>query len=79
MNIFNITLPTFGLSMDVIMLILSTPVVFYCGWMFLSGSYYSLRQRTLNMNELVCSPPISAASSLWLLARRRFLRQRPCW
>jgi hypothetical protein len=31
MNLLGVRLPTFGLGENVIMLLLSTPVVFYCG------------------------------------------------
>src|SRR5262249_41829290 len=40
-DVFGVRLPTFGLDRNVIMLVLSTPVVFYCGWMFISGAYQS--------------------------------------
>jgi P-type Cu2+ transporter len=69
MNIFRVNLPTFGLSMDLIMLVLTTPVVFYCGWMFLSGTYHSLRRRTLNMSVLVATGVLAAyGGSLILMA-----------
>ena len=35
-----------------ILLILTTPVFFYAGWIFLYSSYYALRARTLNMAQL---------------------------
>jgi Cu2+-exporting ATPase len=53
MNLLGLRLPTFGLGENLIMLLLSTPVVFYSGWIFISGSYYSLRSRTLNMSVLI--------------------------
>lgn len=69
MNILGLRLPTFGLSMDVIMLVLTTPVVFYCGWMFLSGAYHSLRRRALNMSVLVATGVLAAyGGSLALMA-----------
>jgi Cu2+-exporting ATPase len=69
MNIFGIALPSFGLSMDLIMLLLTTPVVFYCGWMFISGAYHSLRRRTLNMSVLVATGVLAAyVGSLILIA-----------
>ncbi len=69
MNIFGIMLPTFGLSMDLIMLILTTPVVFYCGWMFIGGAYHSLRRRALNMSVLVATGVLAAyGGSLILMA-----------
>jgi P-type Cu2+ transporter len=45
MSLLGLRLPDFGLGENVIMLVLSTPVVFYSGWIFISGSYYSLRRR----------------------------------
>ncbi|GAB4436410.1 MAG: heavy metal translocating P-type ATPase [Chloroflexi bacterium OHK40] len=60
MNIFGVNLPTFGLSMDLIMLLLTTPVVFYAGWMFIAGAYHSLRRRALNMSVLVATGVLAA-------------------
>src|SRR3712207_9343766 len=54
MNLLGVRLPTFGLGENVIMLLLSTPVVFYCGWIFISGSYHSLRRRTLKIGRASC-------------------------
>ena len=60
MNLLGLRLPTFGLGENVIMLLLSTPVVFYCGWIFISGSYHSLRRRTLNMSVLIATGVLAA-------------------
>src|SRR5215210_5677401 len=60
MNLLGVRLPTFGLSENLIMLQLSTPVVFYSGWIFISGSYYSLRSRTLNMSVLIATGVLAA-------------------
>lgn len=60
MNVLGIQLPTFGLDMNLIMLVFSTPVVFYCGWMFLSGAYESLRHRMLNMSVLIAVGVLAA-------------------
>jgi P-type Cu2+ transporter len=60
MNLLGVQLPTFGLGENVIMLLLSTPVVFYCGWIFISGSYHSLRRRTLNMSVLIATGVLAA-------------------
>lgn len=43
-----------------IMLILTTPVFFYAGWIFLYSSYFALRDRVLNMAVLI-AVGISAA------------------
>src|SRR5215211_2203174 len=60
MNLLGVRLPTFGLGENVIMLLLSTPVVFYSGWIFVSGAYYSLRSRTLNMSVLIATGVLAA-------------------
>jgi Cu2+-exporting ATPase len=60
MSLLGLRLPTFGLGENVIMLLLTTPVVFYCGWIFISGSYYSLRSRTLNMSVLIATGVLAA-------------------
>ncbi|MEO7910631.1 MAG: ATPase P, partial [Roseiflexaceae bacterium] len=59
-NMFGITLPTFGIDMNLLMLILTTPVVWYCGWMFISGAYSSLRHRMLNMSVLIAVGVLAA-------------------
>jgi P-type Cu2+ transporter len=60
MSLLGLRLPNFGLGENVIMLLLSTPVVFYSGWIFISGSYYSLRRRTLNMSVLIATGVLAA-------------------
>jgi P-type Cu2+ transporter len=60
MNLLGLRLPTFGLGENVIMLLLSTPVVFYSGWIFISGAYHSLRRRTLNMSVLIATGVLAA-------------------
>jgi P-type Cu2+ transporter len=60
MNLLGIQLPTFGLGENAIMLLLSTPVVFYSGWIFISGSYHSLRRRTPNMSVLIATGVLAA-------------------
>ncbi|MBC8162214.1 MAG: heavy metal translocating P-type ATPase [Roseiflexaceae bacterium] len=75
MNVFGLNLPTFGLSHDLIMLILTTPVVFYCGWMFISGAYHSLRRGALNMSVLVATGVLAAfggSLALMLLGQPTF-------
>lgn len=45
----------------------STPVVWWCGWIFLSGSYWALRQRRLDMSVLIATGVLAAwLSSLYL-------------
>src|SRR5919202_1203217 len=53
-------LPAFGLSVNLIMLALSTPVVFYCGWIFIAGAYQSLRRGMLNMSVLIATGVLAA-------------------
>ncbi|MEP6776652.1 MAG: heavy metal translocating P-type ATPase, partial [Chloroflexota bacterium] len=59
-NLLGLTLPDFGLGTNWIMLVLTTPVVFYCGWMFISGAYSSLRHRMLNMSVLIATGVLAA-------------------
>ncbi len=48
-------------------LILSTPVVFWCGWIFLSGSVSALRNRKLDMSVLIATGVLAAyLSSVYL-------------
>jgi cation transport ATPase len=60
MNLFGVRLPTFGLDMNLIMLALSTSVVFYSGWMFIAGAYQSLRRDMLNMSVLIATGVLAA-------------------
>jgi Cu2+-exporting ATPase len=53
-TIFGLHLPTpFGINPNWVLLVLSTPVVWWGGWIFHSGAWRALRNRTLNMNVLV--------------------------
>src|SRR5579859_3942185 len=52
-HVLRIHMPSFGINPSWIMLILTTPVVWYCGWVFHSGAYRALRNRALDMNVLV--------------------------
>jgi Cu2+-exporting ATPase len=58
---FGVAAP-FGLRDDVWALVLSLPVVFYSGWIFLDGAVRALRNRTLDMMVLVAV----AISAGWL-------------
>lgn len=51
-NIFGLSLPE-PLPVNWILLILTTPVFFYGGWIFLYSTYKALRSRTLNMAVLI--------------------------
>jgi Cu2+-exporting ATPase len=59
MNLLKLNLPQ-PIPSAWIMLILTTPVFFYAGWIFLYSSYYALKARTLNMAVLIATG-ISAA------------------
>lgn len=45
-----------------LMLVLSAPVVFYAGWVFIGGAYTSLRSRALNMSVLIAVGVLAAWS-----------------
>ena len=54
-------LPTpFGLSPNVVMFILATPVVLWGGWMFYVDAFHALRNRVLNLSVLVSLSVLSA-------------------
>jgi len=42
------------------MLLLTTPVVFWSGWIFISGAYHALRHRTLDMSVLIATGVLAA-------------------
>jgi len=53
-SLFGLHLATpFGISPNWVMLVFSTPVVWWGGWMFHYGTVRALRNRTLNMNVLI--------------------------
>jgi P-type Cu2+ transporter len=52
-HVLRVHMPTFGANANWILLVLTTPVVWYCGWVFHSGAYRALRNRALDMNVLV--------------------------
>lgn len=58
-NILGLNLPE-PIPSAWILLILTTPVFFYAGWIFLRSSYLSLKNKTLNMSVLI-AVGISAA------------------
>jgi P-type Cu2+ transporter len=45
-----------------LMLVFSTPVVWYAGWIFIGGAWTSLRHRALNMSVLVATGVLAAWS-----------------
>jgi Cu2+-exporting ATPase len=53
-EVLRINLPVpFGLPRNWLLLLLTTPVVWWCGWIFHSGAWRALRNRSLDMNVLV--------------------------
>jgi P-type Cu2+ transporter len=53
-SLFKLHLPTpLGISPNWILLVLATPIVWWGGWIFHSGAWRALRNRTLDMNVLV--------------------------
>jgi Cu2+-exporting ATPase len=53
-QVLHLHLPTpFGLRRNWLLLVLATPVVWWAGWIFHSGAWRALRNRTLDMNVLV--------------------------
>lgn len=52
MNLLNMRLPT-PISANWIMFLLTTPVYFYSGWIFLYSSYKAFQAKTLNMAVLI--------------------------
>jgi len=53
-NVFKLTLPT-PIPVDWLLFILTTPIVFWAGSIFITGTYYSLRAKKLNMAVLVAT------------------------
>ncbi len=48
-------------------LVLSTPVVWWCGWVLIAGSYLSLKRRMLDMSVLIATGVLAAyLSSVYL-------------
>jgi Cu2+-exporting ATPase len=58
-DVFNLDLPS-GIGRNWLALILSTPIVWWSGWVFIGGAYRSLRYRTLNMSVLVATGVLAA-------------------
>ncbi len=52
--------PISGHLQHIVLLLLTTPVVFYCGWIFILGSYYAMRDRKLDMSVLIALGVLAA-------------------
>ena len=59
LNYFKLTLPT-PLRANWLLLILTTPIVFWTGSIFITGTYYSLKAKKLNMSVLIATGVLAA-------------------
>lgn len=53
-------IPISGHPQHIVLFVLTTPVVFYCGWIFILGSYFALRDRKLDMSVLIALGVLAA-------------------
>ncbi len=58
-NIFGIELPS-PIPVDGLLFLLTTPIVFWTGSIFITGTYYSLKARKLNMAVLIATGVLAA-------------------
>ncbi|HEY4527296.1 MAG TPA: copper-translocating P-type ATPase [Candidatus Paceibacterota bacterium] len=58
-DFFGLNLPT-PIPASWILLILTTPIVFWAGSIFITGTYYSLKARVLNMSVLIATGVLAA-------------------
>ncbi len=58
-NIFKLSLPT-PIPINWLLLILTTPIVFWTGSIFITGTYYSLKAKKLNMAVLIATGVLAA-------------------
>ncbi len=58
-NFFKLNLPT-PIPINWLLLILTTPIVFWTGSIFITGTYYSLKARKLNMSVLIATGVLAA-------------------
>ncbi len=58
-NFFGLNLPA-PIPVSWILLILTTPIVFWTGSIFITGTYYSLKARVLNMSVLIATGVLAA-------------------
>jgi Cu2+-exporting ATPase len=59
-DVLQVDLPTGPLATNWIRLVLSTPVVWWAGWIFIAGAFRSLRHRSLNMSVLISTGVLAA-------------------
>ncbi|MDP3729624.1 MAG: copper-translocating P-type ATPase [bacterium] len=58
-NFFKLNLPT-PIPVNWLLFVLTTPIVFWAGSIFITGTYYSLKNRKLNMSVLVSTGVLAA-------------------
>ncbi|MDD5040894.1 MAG: copper-translocating P-type ATPase [Candidatus Peribacteraceae bacterium] len=58
-KVFGLHLPS-PIPVNVLLLLLTTPVVLWAGSIFITGSYYSLKARKLNMSVLIATGVLAA-------------------
>ena len=58
-NFFGLNLPT-PIPINWLLLILTTPIVFWTGSIFITGTYYSLKAKKLNMAVLIATGVLAA-------------------
>ncbi|QQG38405.1 MAG: copper-translocating P-type ATPase [Candidatus Kaiserbacteria bacterium] len=58
-SFFDITLPS-PIPVNWLLFLLTTPIVFWTGSIFITGTYYSLKARTLNMAVLIATGVLAA-------------------
>lgn len=58
-NLFGISLPT-PIPVNWLLFLLTTPIVFWTGSIFITGSYYSLKSRKLDMSVLIATGVLAA-------------------
>jgi P-type Cu2+ transporter len=59
-EMIGIRLPLSAAARSWILLVLTTPIVFWCGWIFIAGAYYSLVSRKLDMSVLIAVGVLAA-------------------
>lgn len=58
-DFFGLNLPS-GIPVNWLMLITTTPIVWWSGWIFIGGAYKSLKRRSLNMSVLIATGVLAA-------------------
>ncbi len=65
--LFDVSLPS-PIPKDLLLLLLTTPIVFWTGSIFIVGMYHSLRARRLNMSVLIATGVLAAYIGSIILA-----------